>query len=294
MAQYSIKDLEKLSGIKAHTIRIWEQRYGLIVPQRTQTNIRYYDDDQLKFILNVSLLSKNGFKISQISGWDHQEFSDKVSSLYEETKIHTGSKHYELGANDLVGAMIDMDIEKFQRIYESSVRQVGFMETIVGLIYPFLEKVGVLWTIDKINPAHEHLISCLIRQKIITAIDQLEESKKGRRFLLFLPEGEYHEVGLLLAHYILKSKGAWVYYLGQSLPLGNIGTAVKTVKPEYVLTFMVDPAIVNNGIQVLEEIKSFCPETKILVATRKTEQTEQLRSEHIVFLHEMEQLSSFV
>lgn len=294
MAHYSIKDLEKLSGIKAHTIRVWEQRYGLIEPKRTQTNIRFYDDDQLKFILNVSLLAKNGFKISQISRWNTEEFCEQISSVYEQSKAHEGGKHFELGANDLIGAMIDMDAEKFQSIFENSIDHVGFMKTIVELIYPFLEKVGVLWTINQVNPAHEHFISCLIRQKIIAEIDRIEEPKDGKRFLLFLPEGEYHEVGLLLAQYLLKSNGAKVFYLGQSLPAQNVETAVKTVKPAFIVTFLVDPAVINNCIRILEELKSYCSEVKLLVATRKTEQTEKLQSNRIQFLYEMEQLRSFI
>jgi len=290
MGNYSIKDIEKLSGIKAHTIRIWEQRYQLITPLRTETNIRFYDDHQLRYMLNVSLLSKNGFKISKISQWSESEFHSKVQHLYEQTLIHDSSIQLDLSANDLMGAMIEMDAQKFHRIYEFSVMLHGFKKTITQLIYPYLEKVGILWSIGQINPAQEHFTSCLVRQKIIAAIDRLEEPSSGDKYLLVLPEGEHHEIGLLLAQYIIKESGNRVYYLGQDLPVANLEQAIKTIRPHMMVTFMVDPTIVGSAESLIKTILAVDPDTKLLVATRRTPELDQIQDERLQFLHSMEDL----
>ncbi|GAB5538190.1 MAG: hypothetical protein Salg2KO_02930 [Salibacteraceae bacterium] len=290
MGSYSIKDLEKLSGIKAHTIRVWEQRYSLIEPKRTETNIRYYDDEQLKLLLNVSLLSKNGFKISKISQWSDEEFADKLKQVYDQSLLHKSDIQIELSANDLVTAMIDMDASKFERIYESSILKHGFKKTIKEVIYPFLEKVGILWTIGQINPAQEHFVSCLVRQKVIAAIDRLENNPTGKRFLLFLPEGEHHELGLLLAHYILKENNQKTFYLGQNLPSNDIKGAIETVQADYVLTFLVDPGMVNNAKSVVTQLLEFCGKSKLLIATRLSEELNNENFPSVQFMHGMDDL----
>jgi DNA-binding transcriptional MerR regulator len=294
MGQYSIKDLEQLSGIKAHTIRIWEQRYSLIEPKRTDTNIRYYDDEQLKYLLNVSLLSKNGCKISKISKWSEEEFLNQVKRIYEQSLIHDGRVQLDLDANDLITAMIDMDALKFHRIYENSIRNNGFQKTITELIYPFLEKVGILWTIGQINPAQEHFVSSLIRQKIISAIDKLEENQSGDKFLLFLPECEHHEIGLLLSHYLLKKSGKRVYYLGQNLPMSDVSSAVLTIDPDFILTFMIDPAILNNAHRITEQLQKFRGNSSVLIATRQSAEIDSLSMEGVSFLHGMSDLDRFL
>ena len=294
MGHYSIKDLEKLSGIKAHTIRIWEQRYQMIKPLRTETNIRFYDDDQLRYLLNVSLLSKNGFKISKISQWSDSEFQSKVQHLYEQTLIHDSSIQLDLDANDLMGAMIEMDAQKFHRIYENSVKLHGFKTTITKLIYPYLEKVGILWSIGQVNPAQEHFTSCLVRQKIIAAIDRLDEPSTGNKYLLVLPEGEHHEIGLLLAQYIIKESGNRVYYLGQDLPSANLVQAINTIQPHMIVTFMVDPSIVSSAKNLIETILASDPNTRLLIATRKTPELDQIQNERLQFLHSMEELDHII
>lgn len=293
MGAYSIKDLEQLSGIKAHTIRIWEQRYGIIKPKRTSTNIRYYDDDQLKYILNVALLARHGFKISRISTLDRDAFSREVEKLYEQTLIHDTDVTLDLDANDLMVSMIDMDAEKFHRIYENSVRHNGFEKTITSLIYPFLEKVGILWSLDQINPAHEHFISCLIRQKIISGIDRLPHQPKGKKFLLFLPEGEHHEIGLLMACYMLKKRGGNVFYMGQNLPDRDLQIAIETVNPDALLTFFVDPTIVGHAAQILKKYRGYGT-CQILVAVRPSPELEQVNIENTHLLHGIADLDAFL
>ena len=215
MAVYSIKELENLSGIKAHTIRIWEKRYNLIEPYRTTTNIRYYTDQELKKILNVAMLNRHGIKISNIARLTDKELTDEI------LRVCSSNSSLENIVDSLIITMIDMDEIKFNSIINKAISKHGFTEAFLTVVYPFLEKIGVLWMAGDINPAQEHFVVNLIRQKLITAVDGFSHqfNPKARKFLLFLPEGEWHEIGLLFALYLIKEAGHEVIYLGQSVPL---------------------------------------------------------------------------
>jgi len=215
VSTYSIKDLEQLSGIKAHTLRIWEQRYNLLQPKRTDTNIRFYDDDDLKLILNVALLNDNGIKISKIASMSSHEVREEVMKLTERSLTHDDQIHA------LTICMIEMDEERFDKILSTNILKLGFEQTMLNIIYPFMSKIGVLWQTGAINPAQEHFISNLVRQKLIVAIDgQLSQ----------------HEISLLFASYLIKSKGHKVIYLGQSTPNDDLLSVYKLHQPEYLLT----------------------------------------------------------
>ena len=200
MAIYSIKDLEKLCGIKAHTIRIWEQRYSIVTPKRTKTNIRYYQDADLKLLLNVALLNKNGFKISKIAKMSKEEIADKVAAISEI------NFEYNTQLDALTISMIEMDEYKFDRIISTNIQQIGFERTVLEIIYPFLDKLSVLWLTGSVNPIQENFMSYLIRQKIIAAIDNepFSSGKNVKKFMIYLPEGENQELSLLLMHYLLR------------------------------------------------------------------------------------------
>ena len=230
MSTYSIKDLEQLSGIKAHTLRIWEQRYNLLQPKRTDTNIRFYDDDDLKLILNVALLNDNGVKISKIASMSPNELREEVMKLTERSLTHDDQIHA------LTICMIEMDEERFDKILSTNILKLGFEQTMINVIYPFMSKIGVLWQTGAINPAQEHFISNLVRQKLIVAIDGQIPQQGGKKFLLFLPEGELHEISILFASYLIKSKGHKVIYLGQSTPNDDLLSVFKLHQPEYLLT----------------------------------------------------------
>ena len=230
MSTYSIKDLEQLSGIKAHTLRIWEQRYSLLQPKRTDTNIRFYDDDDLKLILNVALLNENGVKISKIASMAPNELREEVMRLTERSLTHDDQIHA------LTICMIEMDEERFDKILSTNILKLGFEQTMLNIIYPFMSKIGLLWQTGAINPAHEHFISNLVRQKLIVAIDGQITQGGGKKFLLFLPEGELHEISLLFASYLIKSKGHKVIYLGQSTPNDDLLSVFKLHQPDYLLT----------------------------------------------------------
>lgn len=230
MSQYSIKDLEHLSGIKAHTLRIWEQRYELLNPKRTPTNIRFYDNDDLKLLLNISVLNDHGYRISKISRMTREEMQAEVQRLSQEYC------HYPDQIQSLCLAMVDMDEARFDRVMSSNIDRIGLERTMLDVVYPFLTRIGILWQTGAINPAQEHFITNLIRQKMIVAIDRCSvvATERTRKFILFLPEGEMHELGLLFAYYLLKSRNHSVLYLGQSLPVDDVLTVVKVVQPDYV------------------------------------------------------------
>lgn len=231
MGQYSIKELEKLSGVKAHTIRIWEKRHQIVAPQRTSTNIRYYSDDDLKKIINVSVLNNNGVKISKIADLSPEELVKKVGAL-SEVKLNTN-----VHIDRLIVAMVDLDESNFEKILEEIVRRNGFERTITEVVYPFLDKIGLLWQTGNISPAQEHFISNLIRQKIIVAIDGLPVPSVAQpSALLFLPEGELHELGLLFYHYITRKENFRTFYLGQTAPLRDIISICEKFQPRFLIT----------------------------------------------------------
>ncbi|MEQ1676271.1 MAG: MerR family transcriptional regulator, partial [Chitinophagaceae bacterium] len=209
MNAFTIKDLENLSGIKAHTIRIWEQRYNFLKPQRTTTNIRYYTNDELKTILNIALLNKYGYKISHIDRMQPAEIKDRILSLGDAKAIQ------ERVVNELVQEMADLDMDKFEKILNNYIAAKGIERTVLQIIFPFLEKIGILWQTGHIHPGQEHLVTNIIRQKLIAAIEAtMPPVKLNKTGILFLPEGEHHELGLLFMYYLLKAKGASVIYLG--------------------------------------------------------------------------------
>jgi DNA-binding transcriptional MerR regulator len=268
LGQYSIRQLEQLSGIKAHTIRIWEQRYGLLIPHRTHTNIRFYDDAQLKKLLNVALLVNHGHKISKLS-----ELADKgIKNLINEqfvTAVQNNS--IDSAINSLLLSMIDYDEKSFERIFSDSILRRGFEETITQLIYPFLNRVGIMWGINEINPSQEHFISNLIRQKIIAAINSLTSSAvNDKKFLLFLPEGELHEMGLLIAHYLIKLKDITTIYLGQNVPFRDVQETYAACRPTHVLTFLTNyVSESHNPKRFLDEMVVNFKNSNLLVAGKQ-------------------------
>ncbi|AFL83499.1 putative transcriptional regulator [Belliella baltica DSM 15883] len=253
VSTYSIKDLEQLSGIKAHTLRIWEQRYNLLSPKRTDTNIRFYDDDDLKLILNVALLNDNGYKISKIAKMDLPEIRAEVVKLSERTLTHDDQIHA------LTICMIEMDEERFDKVLSTNILKIGFEQTMLNIIYPFMSKIGVLWQTGAINPAQEHFMSNLVRQKLIVAIDGQIYKGGGKKFLLFLPEGELHEISLLFAAYLIKLKGHKVFYLGQSTPRADLELIYKMHQPDYLMTVITTSP---GAEQVQEYINDLCSKYK--------------------------------
>jgi MerR family transcriptional regulator, light-induced transcriptional regulator len=277
MASYSIRDLEKLSGIKAHTLRIWEKRYSLVEPKRTQTNIRFYDDDDLKKIMNIAFLNRSGFKISHIAQLNTAEIKTQISEL---SRKHTDT---ELHIDNLILSMINLDERKFEKITNNSIMQVGFEDTILHTIYPFLEKVGILWQTGTVIPAQEHFVSNLVRQKLIVAIDGVIEpdNPKARNFLLFLPEGELHEMGLLFYHYLIKKSGHKAVYLGQSVPFSDLEIVLNTTQCDSLLTSFVTNRSESAINEYLKKLSSTYPDHAIYFSSYKEAEPKKLQFKNV-------------
>ena len=261
MANYSIKDLERITGVKAHTIRIWEKRYSIVEPKRTDSNIRYYCDTDLKKLMNISILLRNGYKISRLAGLDSEELAHRLM----EVSFVNGQGAQGEG---LVVAMIELDELKFEKVLNSSIIKEGFENTIFNLIYPFFEKVGILWQAGSITPAHEHFITNLIKQKIYVAIDSLPSvsREKSKTFVVFLPEWEQHELGMLVYVYLLKSKGIKVVYLGQNLPEEDIKTVCDTTQPQCLLTSFSYPVEHEKLESYVLELSNEFPDKQIWIS----------------------------
>ncbi len=256
MAEYSIKDLEKLSGIKAHTLRIWEKRHGLLQPQRTDTNIRYYNDLDLKRLLNVSILNEQGIKISKIAAMTSIQVEDMVKELSSSLK----SERYYV--DRLIMAMVDLDEDRFLELLNEVTLKMGFEDLVVKVLYGFLDQIGILWLTGNINPAQEHFVSNLIRQKLLVAIDGLGkvQNENAPKFLMFLPEKEMHELALLFYQYLVKKTGFKAYYLGQCVPAKDVLVTMDTLNPEYLVGVMVTPQFPDGGKEFFSicESKSSC------------------------------------
>lgn len=226
MSAFTIKDLENLSGIKAHTIRMWEQRYNFLKPQRSCTNIRYYSNEELKTLLNIALLNKYGFKISHIDRMRPEEICEKILALREAEALQ------EKIVNELVQAMVELETDRFESTMNKFIADYGIERGVKEIIFPFLERIGILWQTGHIMPAQEHFVSNIIRQKLIVAIDTCGCTKSARSCIMYLPEGEYHELGLLFLCYLLKCRGMKVIYLGANVPMSDVESIVNTMKPE--------------------------------------------------------------
>ena len=262
MGKYSIKELESLSGIKAHTLRIWEKRFNLLNPERTDTNIRYYSDDDLRKILNVSLLTTNGVRISEVASFSDEELKNAVLEINDEDVLNRKR------VNDLIMVMSEFDESRFHKLFNKYVKELGFEKAFTDVIHPYLEKVGILWLSGEIQATQEHLVTSLIRSKLIAEIEAIEfpcEAKKTA--LLFLPEGEFHELGLLFFNYLLRKAGVKVYYLGQSTPVSQTIDFVNSCQPDLVLTYSIVKS--KKDIEEFLEQLEYCKSKKTVYVENK-------------------------
>ena len=230
MKNFSISDIENLIGIKAHTIRAWEARYNLVPPKRTPTNIRFYDEDDLKLLLNIVTLNEKGYKISRIAKMSKKQIADLVTQFQADWNNNT------VQVLHLSDATLNYDEVAFSEILSGCIEEMGLIKTMDLVLFPFMKKIGMLWQTGAIDPSHEHFASNLIRDKLIVEIDKTEKPVKEnpKRFLLFLPEAEMHETGLLFARYLLKKCGMDTLYLGQEIPYSDIKKVITSYKPDYV------------------------------------------------------------
>jgi DNA-binding transcriptional MerR regulator len=216
---FTIKDLENLSGIKTHTIRMWERRHQILVPMRTHSNIRYYDSSSLQRLLNVKLLNEHGYKLSTITKLDENSIAALIRQIVSEksAKFHAIS-NFKL-------AMMNFDQPLFFSTYNSLLAEKSFREVFNEVFMPLMEELGFLWQTNTITPAHEHFVSYLLRQKILTNTERLqilEPTRNDKVFVLFLPKNEIHDVGLLYANYEITLHGYRSIYLGESVPIESL------------------------------------------------------------------------
>ncbi|MDO9275560.1 MAG: MerR family transcriptional regulator [Lutibacter sp.] len=238
--EFTIKDLENFSGIKAHTIRIWEKRFNLFEPKRTDSNIRYYDMDSLQKLLNISLLYNNGLKISKIADLSNA----KIALSVRELVFNKGTESQAAVSFKL--AMLNFDEGLFNQTYNSLISQISFRNIFTEIFMPFLNEIGVLWQVNSITPAHEHFITNLIKQKILINTEKLQflqPNKTTRKFVLYLPMNEIHELGLLYLHFELLFHGYHSIYLGQSVPVENLNDLQKIFSEVCFVTYLtVEPS----------------------------------------------------
>ena len=286
---FTIKDIENLSGIKAHTIRIWEQRYTFLKPKRSNTNIRFYTNDELRIILNIALLNKYGYKISLISKMSHEAIFDNVLSLTD-AQAKAG-----VVVNELIECMTEFNTETFEYILNNCISTSGIEKAIVQIIYPFLEKVGILWLTNHINPAQERLVSSIIRQKIIVGIDSIQTKKtSSTKVCLFLHEHEYHELSLLFVAFLLKKKGIPVIYLGANIPLKELKTVVAAKKPDYLYTHVTTGGPSFNFEKFLSTLNKDFRMLSIIVSGRLTTTYVKKIPQKITFKKSLAEVREFI
>ena len=289
MNAFTIKDLENLSGIKAHTIRIWEQRYSFLSPQRTGTNIRYYSNNELQKVLNIALLNKYGYKISHIDRMTPVEMNEKILSL---AQIEAQQERL---VNDLIYFMADMKMEEFEEVLDKYIAVKGIEKTIIQIIFPFLERIGILWMTNHINPAQEHLVTNVIRQKLIVGIETIKPQIKAKTtVLLFLPESEHHELGLLFAHYLLKNRGVRVLYLGANVPLKDVEYVAKLRNPDVLYAHLTSVANNFNFEKFLTNANSRMPEKQFIVSGVLTQLYKKRIPENFHFKRSLAEVMEYI
>jgi DNA-binding transcriptional MerR regulator len=294
VARYSISDLEQLSGVKAHTIRIWEQRYNLLNPSRTVTNIRTYGEADLRRLLNVAALCSRGQRISQVVRLSEEECQMAALALCNEVQPADDAR-----LNAMLGASLDLDEPRLHRLFDEAIEELGTEDTLLRLGYPLLQRLSVSWKEGSLSVAQERLVAQLLRQELMASADALPliplSQEDAPRWLLFLPEGEWHELALLFMNYALRARGRQVLYLGPNLPLPDVLAAAKTFRPT-VLATVLTKAPARQVPAYAAELRQYCPEATLLLFGSLAVQAKELPEGCLPMacLHEFRDLIPFV
>lgn len=249
MNVFSISQLAQFSGLKPHTIRIWEKRYHALNPNRSPGNTRYYDNSQLRRLLNIVTLSECGYKLAEICAMTDKKLFEMVDETIKNTSQNQSTDYF---ISQLIGAGMGFNEEHFEKIFSHCLIRFGIKGAYIKVIYPLLSRMGLLWTTDDLAAANEHFVTNLLRQKLFTAINSLPPpTSSSDGWLLFLPENEFHEIGLLVANYLIRLSGRKVIYLGSNVPFESITIAIQQTKPGNLLLF-----IVHN--EPPEAVKKYC------------------------------------
>ena len=284
--------VEALTGIKAHTLRTWERRFSFLNPSRTETNIRFYSDEQLIQLVNFGILLRNGYKISRVEKMSQEKVHDLVNQILALPDQDIDQENTE-DIQSLTLAMLAMDEIKFDEIFRVHVIRKGLLGAVRDLIYPFLHHIGILWNTQKSMPAQEHFISCLIRKKIISAIDAIPHPPVyAKKIVFFLLEDEHHELGILLASFIAAERGFKVYYLGQNVPGENIKEVLSIINADFMMSMFVVP----KPDKTVKQIKKVLESTKIpfLISGNVQNFLSLMKNERVVYLQKPESLIDFL
>lgn len=288
MNHFTIKDIENLSGIKAHTLRIWEQRYRLFVPKRKESKHRYYDNEDLKHILRISQLYHNGVKISKIARLSDENIRSMAMERVEEQQSKSTYIH------KLIEAAIDFNEDDFEILLDKAFKHFGFESTIIDIVYLFLERVGLLWLTDHMIPAQEHFASNIVRRKIIAHIEQLKISPVAspHNYVLFTLEGEYHEIPLLLSHYLMKASGKRCTYMGVDLPFSDLKAYVSHKKPSHLYFHAITNLTEDSVDKMVADISQLFAEQQIIMAGPLTKDVTQ-QHKNVRVLYSLKEMLEF-
>ncbi|MGB1507602.1 MAG: MerR family transcriptional regulator [Crocinitomicaceae bacterium] len=281
MAEYKIKDLENLTGIKSHTIRIWEKRYRILSPDRTDTKIRTYSDSELTHLLTVSMLNRNGIKISKIAKLSQED----MNKLLWDIKVN---KEPEYSMDKLLLSLVSLDEELFKETLANLLETEGLEKTFTDHLIPFLDRIGIMWLIGSVNPAQEHFMSNLIRQKIISEIDKQEiPVSTEKSVLMYLPEHEWHEMSLLFYHFLLRSKGVPTFYLGQSLPYESLVECIEKLKPNYILSSWLTAVDGKLVVGYFKKLKSDYPNLDVFAGGPQIKTNSTALKKYIIEVNDL-------
>ncbi len=265
MGTYSISRLEQLSGIKAHTIRIWEQRYKIFTPKRSEGNVRSYNDQQLKKLLNIVSLSNTGLKVSELCRLSEKDLAKLLEQQIQLSKSE--NTQYEYFISQLIISGLNYEEADFEKAFSACLLRFGLKNCYVNVIYPMMVRIGLMWGKDEFCPAQEHFLSNLLRQKFCTAIDALPAvSGKKSPWVLFLPEDEFHDLGLLFSSFLLRQHGERVIFLGSNVPMDSVKDVVKDIQPKHLFLFMVRHRPVEEVQDYLNQLEKYFKETRIHIA----------------------------
>jgi DNA-binding transcriptional MerR regulator len=288
MAEYKIKDLENLTGIKSHTIRIWEKRYNILDPNRTDTQIWTYSDDELTHLLTVSMLNRNGIKISKIAKLSQQD----MNKLLWDIKVN---KEPEYSMDKLIMALISLDENLFNKTLQNLIDTEGLETTFTQHLIPFLDRIGIMWLIGSINPAQEHLISNLIRQKVISEIDkQIVPNDKTSPVVVYLPEHEWHEISLLFYQFLLREKGVKTAYLGQSLPYPALQECIEKLKPKAILSSWLTAVDSKFVVNYFKRLRKDYPDLKVFAGGAQVKSNAEVLSSYITVVKDIDEVIKYL
>ncbi|MEJ5995978.1 MerR family transcriptional regulator [Pedobacter sp. Du54] len=262
--QYTISDLEQLSGIQSHTIRMWEQRYNALVPHRSAGNTRYYDDKQLLRLLNIVSISNQGLKISKVCLLSDDAMKQHIDLEISDTIAK--DQQYECYISKLLQYGIGYNEIKFSTLLNQCIAKYEVSNTYKYIIYPLLVRLGLMWRKDSICAAQEHFLTSIIRQKLFVAIENLPQFDNGKTWLLFLPQEEEHEIGLLYANYALRKLAQKVIYLGPRVPLESVDQVFALNKINHILIFMVQNNLITHAQKYIDQLSTTYPSVLIHLA----------------------------